>query len=84
MRFSIHLPSKVDRYQRYHFLSLLISGQTLCGNPDYFGSVKQEEEEEEKIEERGREESETCVTVTAEKTVGPALLRGISRQDRLI
>lgn len=42
VRFSIHLLSKVDRYQRYHFLSLLISGQTLCGNPDYFGRVKQE------------------------------------------
>lgn len=29
--------SKVDQHQHHDFLSLLISGQTLCGNPDYFG-----------------------------------------------
>lgn len=45
VRFSIYLLSKVDLYQRYHLLSLLISGQTLCGNPDYFGIVKQEKKE---------------------------------------
>lgn len=75
VRFSIHLPSKVDQYQRYHFLSLLILGQTLCGNPDYFGSVKQEKKTEKGGRERERERGWNLCDCDSSKDSGASLVK---------
>ena len=74
-QFSVQLLSNVDQYHHYHFLSVHVLGQTLCGNPDYFGAVTHERRG------KGREKGET--SATRAKKVGPGLLRCTCKQDRL-